>query len=230
MLSSESLESVPDAFLNLWPTCFLQRNMPNAETANSTLFDLIIEEEKRHATADQTNEQRGDLTTDYMNQHFLGLKHPVIEWLRNCINHATSEYLQHAGIRYPVDWSTQAWVNINRKGDYHNVHNHPHSYLSGTYYVAVPISDISVKANRSDLNPNAISFYDPRSQANMLAIKDDPQVDPEYRVMPTPGLLLLWPSYLHHFVHPNITDELRVSVSFNVVLKWRDEYIPGSGS
>lgn len=214
--------TVPDGFFSLWPTQFLQRNMPNAEAANQTLFDLILEEEARHAP----QQQGADLTTDYLNQNLLGLKHPVIDWLRSCINHATSEYLNHSGIRYPVDWSIQAWANINRNGDYHNVHNHPHSYLSGTYYVAVPVANENAAAGRSDLNPNAISFYDPRPQANMLAIKDDPQVDPEHRVMPTPGLLLLWPSYLHHFVHPNTTDTVRVSVSFNVVLKWRDEYVP----
>lgn len=145
-------------------------------------------------------------------------------WLKNCINKSIVDYLKHNGLGYSVNWGIQAWPNINRRGDYHNIHNHPHSYLSGTYYVALPSQ--YDQTQRSDTNPGAISFYDPRAQANMLAIRGDAQVDAEHRVMPTPGTLLLWPSFLHHFVHPNLSDELRVSVSYNVVLKWRDEYLP----
>ena len=37
----------------------------------------------------------------------------------------------------------------------------------------------------------------------MLAIKDDGQVDPEHRILPRPGELLLWPAFLHHLVHPS---------------------------
>ena len=79
---------------------------------------------------------------------------------------------------------------------------------------------------RSDLNPAAISFFDPRPQANMNAIRDDAQVDPEHRILPVAGDLMLWPSFLHHLVHPNMSDAPRISVSFNVVLKWKNDYIP----
>ena len=47
----------------------------------------------------------------------------------------------------------------------------------------------------------------------------DGQFNPEYRRLPMPAELFLWPSFLHHLVHPNLVDEPRVSISFNVVLK-----------
>jgi hypothetical protein len=31
---------------------------------------------------------------------------------------------------------------------------------------------------------------------------------------------------VHHLVHPNLSKANRISVSFNVVLNWRDEYLP----
>jgi len=31
------------------------------------------------------------------------------------------------------------------------------------------------------------------------------------------------------FVHPNLCEEPRVSVSFNVMLKWSEEYLPDQG-
>ena len=143
----------------------------------------------------------------------------------DCINVSINDYAKNLGIDYEMDWHVQAWPNVNRFGDYHNLHNHPHSWLSGTYYVQVP-TDTGEHEGRSDLNPGAISFFDPRAQANMLAVKGDGQVEAEHRVMPEPGMLLIWPAFVHHLVHPNLSKEKRISVSFNVVLNWRDSYLP----
>ena len=77
------------------------------------------------------------------------------------------------------------------------LHNHPHSWLSGTYYVSVP-DQAEVDVFRSDLNPCAISFFDPRPQANMNSIRNDGQVDPEFRILPNNGDIFLWPAFLHH--------------------------------
>ena len=156
------------------------------------------------------------------------MDHPAVHWLQHCISKTIGDYLDHSGIAVQVDWSLQGWANVNRFGDYHSLHNHPHSYLSGTYYVAVPEQKTRAEG-RNDLNPGAISFFDPRAQANMNAIAGDGQVDPEYRLQPVPGMILLWPSFLHNFVHPNLTDEPRISVSFNVVLKLRADYVPSQG-
>jgi uncharacterized protein (TIGR02466 family) len=114
---------------------------------------------------------------------------------------------------------------VNQFGDYHDLHNHPHSYLSGTYYVSVPQAQ-EVLPGRDDRRPGAISFYDPRPQANMNAVRDDPQIEAEYTVHPDNGMLLLWPSFLHHFVHPNLSREPRISISFNAVLNWSDALLP----
>ncbi len=118
------------------------------------------------------------------------------------------------------------WANVNRLGDYHDPHNHPHCYLSGTYYVQVP-TDRAPLQSRKDVRPGAITFYDPRGPAvNMGAIRGDPYVEPEHTVQPTPGEILLWPAFLMHFVHPNLSETPRISISFNVMLKWSDEYVP----
>lgn len=202
-------------FHALWPTVLLKRKLPSAEHANKALVEYILQLEK-------TNKQ---LTTDYQEQNFFEQQHPAVSWLQQCVRKTIGDYLTQSGLDYTVEWSLQGWANINRHGDYHALHNHPHSYLSGTYYVAMP-EQRKLPEQRSDLNPGAISFFDPRAQANMNAIAKDRQVDPEFRVQPEPGLILLWPSFLHHLVHPNFSDEPRISVSFNVVLKWRSEYIP----
>ncbi len=79
---------------------------------------------------------------------------------------------------------------------------------------------------RADVRPGRITFYDPRPGVNMTAIKGDPYVEPEYTVTPEAGMVLLWPAFINHFVHPNLSKETRVSISFNIVLKWSDHYLP----
>ena len=76
------------------------------------------------------------------------------------------------------------------------------------------------------MRPGAITFYDPRGAANMTAIKGDPQIEAEFTVRPKAGDILLWPAFLTHFVHPNLSKQPRVSISFNAVLKWSDAYLP----
>lgn len=169
--------------------------------------------------------ERQNMTTQYLDENILESDHPALTWLTDCINHAVIRYVKEVGIDYPLDWQLQGWGNVNRFGDYHNLHNHPHSWLSGTYYVTVPHTAVDLPG-RNDRNPGAISFFDPRPQANMNAIKKDGQVDPEHRIQPKAGEILLWPAFLHHLVHPNLSHEERISVSFNVVLHRSAEQLP----
>lgn len=221
-----------EGFTELWPTRLLTRQLPGAAPANEALKEVLLQLEAGHthsekqAVFNDSSNEKTDLTTDYLQQELLSVDHPAIHWLASCINKTVADYLRNCGVDVDVSWQLQAWANINRLGDYHNLHNHPHSYLSGTYYVQLPKASEQQAGSRSDLDSCAISFYDPRGQANMTAIKGDGQIDPEHRVQPVPGQILLWPSFLHHFVHPNLSSELRISVSFNVVLKMTKELLP----
>lgn len=213
-----------DGFVDLWPTTILRRRLPDHDLANAELQRLVLAME-----AGKTGEGRQDFTTDYRSGNLLTHDNPAIGWLRDCVNKTIIDYLQRAGLDYPVNWSLQGWANVNRRGDYHDPHNHPHAYLSGTYYVAVPEPERPLAENRPDVRPGAISFYDPRGFANMTAIRGDRQIEAEFTHRPQAGDLLLWPAFLMHFVHPNLAEAKRVSISFNATLKWSDNYLPRQG-
>ena len=99
------------------------------------------------------------------------------------------------------------WINVMDKGAIHAPHIHPHSVISGAYYVAVP--------ERS----GAIRFEDPRLPMQMAAPPRKKNARPENRtfvsVAPKPGMLLLWESWLRHGVEPNGAGRPRISISFN---------------
>ena len=99
------------------------------------------------------------------------------------------------------------WINVMDKGAIHAPHIHPHSVISGTYYVTVPPGG------------GAIRFEDPRLPMLMAAPPKKQKAKLENRsfvdVAPKPGQLLLWESWLRHGVEPNRAKGKRISVSFN---------------
>lgn len=202
-------------FRLLWPVLFLERTLLGGERANLELERLILAREAEHES----------LTTDYRSANIFAERNPAVAWLKQCIHKAAVEYCQRAGMDYPIDWSLQGWSNVNRAGDYHDPHNHPFAYLSGTYYVRVP-EEQAPPSNRTDVRPGCITFYDPRGAVNMTAIEGDPQIEAEFTLLPKPGMILLWPSFVMHFVHPNLAEQLRISISFNLMVKNPERYLP----
>ncbi|MFZ9197832.1 MAG: TIGR02466 family protein [Paracoccaceae bacterium] len=99
------------------------------------------------------------------------------------------------------------WINILPEGGTHSSHIHPHSVISGTTYVSMPEGT------------SALKLEDPRLAMMMLSPlrrKDAPQeLQPFVYVKPEVGELLLWESWLRHEVPMNMSEEERISVSFN---------------
>ena len=92
------------------------------------------------------------------------------------------------------------WVNLLKTGGHHSGHIHPHSIISGTFYVEVPHGSGSIR------------FEDPRLPMMMAA---PPRENAFVTIEPRPGLLLLWESWLRHEVLPGKGRGERLSISFN---------------
>jgi uncharacterized protein (TIGR02466 family) len=103
------------------------------------------------------------------------------------------------------------WINVMDKGGAHAGHIHPHSAISGTYYVALPTG------------ASAIRFEDPRLAMMMSAPPRREKATQANRtfvtVAPKPGTILLWESFLRHDVPPNDAKGKRISVSFNYAMR-----------
>ncbi len=99
------------------------------------------------------------------------------------------------------------WVNLLKPGGHHGAHIHPHSIISGTFYVEAPEGS------------GAIRFEDPRLGLMMAAPvrRDDApeELRPFASVTPRDGLLLMWESWLRHEVLPGTAKADRLSISFN---------------
>ena len=102
------------------------------------------------------------------------------------------------------------WANINPPGGYNAPHIHPNSLFSGVYYIKVPKESGNLVCN------------DPRPgvQLNMpVRKKGTPPKElwRECHLEPVEGRIIMFPFYLWHCVEPNLSNDIRISVSFNFI-------------
>lgn len=102
---------------------------------------------------------------------------------------------------------TDCWLNIMPPGCAHSFHLHPLSVISGTYYVLVP------------RGASGLKFEDPRLSRFMATPPRRADADPAFRAHieypARAGRLILFESWLRHEVAANLSDQERISVSFN---------------
>ena len=106
----------------------------------------------------------------------------------------------------------KAWANVMRHGDYHQPHTHPHNHWSGVYYV---------EAGRPDpARPKSgkIEIQDPRERAEMFRFADDPY-GLTAEIAAETGLMVVWPSWLLHWVNPYYGEGERISIAFNACME-----------
>ncbi|MGB1414425.1 MAG: TIGR02466 family protein [Paracoccaceae bacterium] len=147
--------------------------------------------------------------TSYASLTDLGWRFPVFAELEKLLDRHVAQFVKE------LDWDLgdkavtleDLWINILPEGGTHSGHIHPHSVISGTTYIAMPVG------------ASAIRFEDPRLPQMMAAPprrKDARNgLKPFVYVAPKLGDVILWESWLRHEVPVNMSEEDRISVSFN---------------
>ena len=140
----------------------------------------------------------------------------VIEIARGVANRLVAD---RDGQPAPQAWTVQAWANVNGPGDSNICHYHPGSFWSGTYYVADGgcAADPSLGGAFEMLDPRGPGpgMYAPKLK---FAGEDGASVGSGETILPRPGLLVLFPSWLYHQVRPYRGTALRISIAFNLGL------------
>ncbi|NHU42999.1 hypothetical protein G9373_09490 [Rhodococcus sp. A14] len=183
--------------LACWPTPVYTR-IHDATNVNAELRSLIMRRSENESGIVTSNlgawQSEPDLLTDPA---------PSIRRITSWIDEATSTLVK---ITTPLgadagefgERRAEAWAVRYRQFDSQSLHVHPGSAWSGVYYVhATPDSGV-------------LELLDPRlgyrSRGNPCT----------YRVIPSSGLLVAFPSWLEHRVLPHRVSEVRICIAFNV--------------
>jgi uncharacterized protein (TIGR02466 family) len=191
-----------------FPTLIGRLLIPDAGAMNQDLQALIIAQESEYASLGHSNIGGWHSRTDFLNRPEPAVS-ALTAWLKWALRRMIATT---AGPNaFSGSLSVSGWAALCRAGAYHAPHSHPDSAWSGVYYVdpgtAQPDRPLS----------GVLEFLDPRAGVEAVTAPGDPYGEP-FRVRPLAGLLVVFPSWLFHWVHPYAGQRPRIAISFNASL------------
>jgi len=162
----------------------------NDESYQSIDYIEYILEMKKNQPSEQKSNVGGWHSPGNLHEH--GIFQELIPSLLNLACKATQPYAR-TDIKI-----LEMWANVNNKNNF-NIHHVHEGIISGVFYLQVPEN-----SGRLILCNPAI-----RSHNHPIRCKDFP-------IKPQKLALIMFPSWLEHYVEPNQSDEPRISISFNI--------------
>ena len=123
--------------------------------------------------------------------------------LNNWVKKMILEYIEKLKMSYKSYNEFEGWFNVYKKGDYQEWHDHTGSVISCIYFL---------KSNKDDcrvfFKPR---FYDTHNVTYNIDFKPSGFVSYESE----PGKLLIFRSYLQHYVEQKKNNEDRITLAYN---------------
>jgi uncharacterized protein (TIGR02466 family) len=177
-----------------------------AEVVNSVLGQVILGAARTYPSQGRSNLGGWRSRNDLFHWAVPEVKE-IGAWILDCTRRIV-EATVHPD-RYRGTLSAVGWANVCWTGNYNAPHIHPDSAWSGVYYVDAGDPDTAIPFS------SCLELLDPRSAAGGAHTPGDPFGHP-VRISPLAGLLVLFPSWLVHWVHPHSGRRERIAISFNV--------------
>jgi uncharacterized protein (TIGR02466 family) len=136
-------------------------------------------------------------------------KYTEINKLIEYISKQLPECIKDFGIKKEFSFKIiNYWININNKNSSNAPHIHPESLLSCIIYVKAPDNCGNLFFRKDALLTYILDKYcDNSNELNFSSVKYVPEV----------SKVIIFPSYMEHYVEQNLSDEPRMSISFNIV-------------
>jgi len=215
---SLNVAMTPDITLAFGVPVMIQM-MPGAAPLNAGLRRIILEREQ--ASAGKSKSNAGGWHSE---ETLLSWPEPEIGTLRGWIDGAVQRMcrlpLREQADALRLAFTAKAWANVNRRGHYNNLHCHTGSHWSVVYYVATGEEEPGHQFN------GMLELRDPRPAAihgRLPAFMFGRGMN----VRPQPGLLVMFPAWIEHWVHPFFGSGERISIAVNIDVT---RYDVGAGS
>lgn len=135
---------------------------------------------------------------------FLEDNDPSIIALKLWMVSAVEEFIQQSTNKNYKFVITECWAHLTRTNGWHAPHTHPGSTWSGIFYVDEGDTDLGgttcfISPTNFEIKPGLDFFHS------------------ECRVKPNPGMLIIFPSTLIHYVEPYLGTSPRITIAFNSI-------------
>jgi len=199
----------PDAFIQAFQLPVPQ-GFDSIEAFNTALIDAIAPNQSfSQQPLDQTLRAGTQTARDLVH-----VNNPIIQAYLRALDAPIQSYLSSIGIapdhpflsRNTGKYQFNGCWSVTLQGQGHHVnHVHPNGWISSAYYARVP-----EETRSGDGKAGWIKFGEP-------PFKTEPALAPEKWVQPSPGTLVLFPSYMWHGTEPIHDGSERVTVPFDLV-------------
>lgn len=184
-----------------WPTPIYYIDIP-IDVVN---FILIEQEVKNHRDIDtgRIRSNRGGYQSNDVNiANYCEIK-KLYSFTESCFQSCHQEWGIKDQISYKI---SNTWININTKEHFNMPHIHPSAVFSAVYYV------------KCSLDHPPLTFESTSAQNFLLSSISNPSskytyshIHYEVKV----GRLIIFPAWLNHYVDKQVSDDERISISFN---------------
>lgn len=195
-----------------FPTPLLRKLIPDADETNAALRALALEREKAGPSVGRSNVggwHSADDVFEWPSPAIATFRGWVADGIREITQFALAGELDKT---VDIEMGGAAWINLCRDGGYNKIHNHPDCSWSGVYYVSLGEPDAAAPPDAG-----RIEFLDPRMGATDIGLRGVDAL-PKLTVDPQPGLMVIFPAWLYHYVNPFRGAGERISIAFNISL------------
>jgi uncharacterized protein (TIGR02466 family) len=166
-------------------------------------YDLMKRDAGRKVSNDggyQSNDLNFDLESPFK---------ALFQQIEERVNSLHSSLMLKKSLKQKID---NAWFNVNKRGDYNIPHVHPRTCFSGVFYVKTPkdCGDLFLRNPASSLEHVIGDIC--VEQYNMFTA-------PSLRVLPEAKKLVIFPSWILHYVTANQSNSDRISIAFNTIFQ-----------
>ncbi len=125
------------------------------------------------------------------------------EAIKRTVKNPTEEHFNN--------WNSETWANVNWKNSFNASHAHmvKDTVWSGIFYVETGDAD-------SNSSYGGRTIFENRSMVPKEIINNNNPFENEFAVVPKKGLMVLFPSSLHHYVEKYTGDKKRITIAFNL--------------
>lgn len=193
-------------FLNLFPVPFFRFDYFKAEDLRTSIVDDLLTLEEEDNNDYSLKYPKGSYTSFYSRDCVFDLS--KLQELKKFISESVKAADRYLGFDEDLKF-TKSWFSINRQYSFHEQHHHCPNIWSGVYYLQADQNDATI----SFLNKNLIDTGWPYRSKK---IENTEFNSTQTVIRPETGMLLVFPSYLHHKVDQQNSTNDRITIAFNM--------------
>lgn len=196
----------------VFPTPLIETEIAGAAEMNRALIATVKARQAQSPGVQRSNYNGWHSDTEMLKWGGAPAKKIAIETLTICSSFTDDVGMRNNQPRF--EYGVEMWANVSPAGASNQSHAHPGALWSAVYYVD----------DGGDPENGPLLLLDPRFPMNRmhapdLVFRDEAGVREEntVKIPPTPGTLVIFPSWLMHGVKPHQGPRERVSIAINVL-------------